>query len=57
MNVPIDVNKSNLMAIIILNWNGSDDTSACTSSVLRAGHNPDDIIIVDTRTVEYVKKI
>ena len=47
MNVPIDVNKSNLMAIIILNWNGSDDTAACTSSVLRAGPNPDDIFIVD----------
>ena len=35
------------MAIIILNWNGSDDTAACTSSVLRAGPNPDDIFIVD----------
>ncbi len=35
------------MAIIILNWNGSDDTAACTSSVLRAGSNPDDIFIVD----------
>lgn len=47
MNVPIDVNKSNSLAIIILNWNGSEDTTACTSSVLRAGQNPDDIIIVD----------
>ena len=52
MNVPIDVNKSNLLAIIILNWNGSDDTAACTSSVLRAGHNPDDIIIVDNLSTD-----
>ena len=47
MNIPIDVNKSNSLAIIILNWNGSDDTVACTSSVLQADHNPDDIFIVD----------
>ena len=46
MNIPIDVNKSNSLAIIILNWNGSDDTVGCTRSVLRADHNPDDIFIV-----------
>ncbi len=40
------------VSVIVLNWNGRDDTLACVASVLAAGHYDVDVLVVDNGSTD-----